>query len=73
MVSWARVMPSMSFSSSTSFAPASIMTTPSSVPTTVMLSGLDASWVTVGLMMNVPSTMPTFTAPIGVVNGMLEK
>ena len=57
-------------SSLTSFAPASTIRIASFVPLTVKSILLLSISATVGLIINLPSTYPTLTAPVGPSNGM---
>ena len=60
------------FSSLSSLAPASIITVSLSFPTITRSSSLVSSSVNVGLTINLPSTRPTRTAPIGPAKGISD-
>ena len=59
-------------SSGTSFAPASTISTASSVPETVRLIRDFSLSSAFGLMMKLPSTRPTCTEPVGPINGISD-
>jgi len=70
--SWAVSIASSINDSGTSSAPASTIITASFVPETVRCSELFSLCSAVGFITNAPSTRPTFTEPVGPLNGISD-